>query len=203
MHFIVARAVLRMILGRYLQIEPKQVQFSYGYHGKPELAERLGDTELRFNLAHSHELALYAFTRGREIGVDIEYLRFIPDAEQIAASFFSAGEIAALQALPANQRQMAFFACWTSKEAYVKAVGKGLALPLDQFEVSLAPGEPAGLLNVKGAPGEAPRWSLNTWTPAPGYVAALAVKGRNWQPTYWQFPKSTSDVPLTFQTPLV
>ena len=193
-HFIVARAVLRTILGRYLQIEPKRVQFSYGPHGKPELAERAGDGELRFNIAHSHELALYAFTRGREIGVDLEYLRNLPDAEQIAANFFSARENATLQALSTSQRQQAFFNCWTRKEAYIKAIGKGLSQPLDQFEVSLAPKAPASLLNVAGAPEEASRWSLKALTPAPGYAAALAVEGHRWRPTFWQFPESPAEV---------
>jgi 4'-phosphopantetheinyl transferase len=121
----------------------------------------------------------------------VEYLRFIPDAEQIAASFFSARENAVLQALPTNQRQSAFFTCWTSKEAYIKAIGKGLSQPLDQFEVSLAPGAPASLLSVRGAPEEASRWSLKALTPASGYAAALAVEGHNWRPAFWQFPVST------------
>ena len=112
----------------------------------PIWQKKLGDGTLRFNLAHSHELALYAFTRGREIGVDIEYLRALPDADQIADRFFSARENATLQALPASQRRQAFFNCWTRKEAYIKAIGKGLSQPLDQFEVSLAPGDPARLL---------------------------------------------------------
>ena len=198
--FIVCRAVLRMILGRYLQIEPKQIQFSYGPHGKPDLAKRLGDGELRFNLAHSHELAIYAFTRGRKIGVDIEYLRVISDIEQIASEFFSANEIATLHALPASQRQQAFFNCWTRKEAYIKAIGKGLSQPLDQFEVSLASTDPVNLLHVEGAPNEVSRWSLNALTPAPGYVAALAVEGHNWRPTFWRFPQSTSEVHKSSQT---
>ena len=139
------------------------------------MAERLGDGALRFNLAHSHELALYAFTLGREIGVDIEYLRALPDADQIAKRFFSARENAALQALSTNQRQQAFYNCWTRKEAYVKAIGKGLAQPLDQFDVSLAPGESTRLLKVEGAPEEGSRWSLYSLTPVAGYVAAVAV----------------------------
>ena len=173
--FIVARGVLRMILSRYLHIEPNRVQFSYGPHGKPYLAERLGDGALRFNLAHSHEFALYAFTLGREIGVDIEYLRALPDADQIAKRFFSARENAALQALSTNQRQQAFYNCWTRKEAYVKAIGKGLAQPLDQIEVSLAPGESARLLKIEGTREEGSRWSLYSLTPVAGYVAAVAV----------------------------
>ncbi len=201
--FIVCRAVLRMILGRYLHIEPNRVQFYYGPYGKPYLAETVSDGTLQFNIGHSKDIALYAFTRCRAIGVDIEYLQALPDADQIAARFFAAEEIATFNALPTSQRRQAFFNCWTRKEAYIKAIGKGLSQPLNQFEVSLAPGEPARLLNVEGAPKESSRWSLNAWKPAPGYVAALAVKGHNWQPTFWQFPKSTSEIHRTFQISLV
>ena len=189
--FIVCRAALRMILGRYLHIEPNRVQFSYGPHGKPYLAETVSDGTLQFNIGHSNDIALYAFTRSREIGVDIEYLQTLLDADQIAARFFSARENAALQALSTSQKQQAFFNCWTRKEAYIKAIGKGLSQPLDQFEVSLAPGAPASLLSVRGAPEEASRWSLKALTPASGYAAALAVEGHNWRPAFWQFPVST------------
>jgi 4'-phosphopantetheinyl transferase len=198
--FSVCRGVLRIILGQYLRIEPNRIQFSYGPHGKPYLEETVGDSTLRFNLGHSNDIALYAFTRCREIGVDIEYLRALPDADQVANRFFSADENAALHALPASQRRQAFFNCWTRKEAYIKAIGKGLAQPLDQFEVSLAPTDPVNLLHVEGAPKEASRWSLNALTPAPGYVAALAVEGHNWRPTIWQFPESTSEVYQSSQT---
>ena len=189
--FIVSRAVLRMIIGGYLRIKPKRVQFFYGPHGKPYLEKTLGDSTIRFNLAHSNDIALYAFTRCCEIGVDIEYIRNLPDADQIADRYFSANEISTLQALPASQRRQAFYNCWTRKEAYIKAIGKGLAQPLDQFEVSLAPGDPPRLLNVEGAPQEASRWSLKALTPASGYVAALAVEGHNWRPAFWQFPEAT------------
>jgi 4'-phosphopantetheinyl transferase len=189
--FIVGRGVLRTILGLYLGVEPSLLRFCYNSHGKPYLADRFGGGALQFNLSHSHELALYAFTRGREIGVDLEYIRYIPDAEQIAASFFSARENTVLHTLPTSQKQETFFNCWTRKEAYIKAIGNGLAQPLDKFDVSLAPGEPARLLSVDGAPEEASRWSLKALTPAPGYVAALAVEGHNWSLTYWQFPEAT------------
>ena len=200
MHFIVSRAVLRMILGRYLQIEPKGVQFSYGHHGKPDLAEPLGESTLRFNLAHSQDLALYAFTLDREIGVDLEYLRVISDIKQIASEFFSANEITTLHALPASQRRQAFFNCWTPKEAYIKAIGKGLSQPLDQFEVLLAPTESACLRSVERDPERASRWSLSALTPAPGYVAALAVQGDNCCPVFWQFPEPSSKVKQSSQT---
>lgn len=176
--FIVGRGVLRALLGRYLGLEPPQLRFGYGPQGKPHLADALETVDadaLRFNLAHSHELALYAFTRGREIGVDLEHIRALPDAGQIAARFFSAGENAAWLALPESQRLEAFFNCWTRKEAYLKAGGDGLARPLDQFEVSLAPGE-AVALRVQGQVEETARWRLQAIDAADGYIAALAVE---------------------------
>jgi len=190
--YIVGRGVLRSILGRYLNLKPDSVRFSYGPHGKPRLAERPSDCTLRFNLAHSNELALYAFTRGREIGVDVEYLRILPDQGQIADSFFSPRENAILQALPASQRQTAFFNCWTRKEAYIKATGDGLSTALDEFDVSLNPGEPTHLVNVEIDCDESSRWTMKAFTPALDYVAALAVEGHNWCPTFLQFPESTS-----------
>ncbi len=187
-HFIVARGLLRAILGRYLRIEPSQLRFCYGPHGKPELAGQTGGEALRFNVSHSHGLALYALTRDRKIGVDLERIR--PDLadEKIAERFFSPREVAVLRALPTNMQPEAFFACWTRKEAYLKARGEGLALCLDQFDVSLAPGEPAALLSTNGDPQEVSRWSLQELDPGPGYVAALAVEGHAWQLKCWQWP---------------
>ena len=141
---------------------------------------------LRFNLSHSQGLALYAVTRGREIGVDLECIRPISDAEQIAERFFSAHENAVFRTIPAHEKPKAFFNCWTRKEAYLKALGDGLARPLDEFDVSLAPGEPAKLLRIEGAPQEASRWSLNRLEPGSGYVAALAVEGYGYQLKCWQ-----------------
>ena len=183
-----------MILGRYLHIDPNRVQLSYGPYGKPFLAESFGGSTLRFNLAHSNELALYAFTRGREIGVDVEYIRTLPDAGQIANKFFSPRENAILQVLPASQRQKAFFNCWTRKEAYLKARGVGLSQALDQSEVSLIPMESAQWVDVEIDCDDASRWTLKAFTPATDYVAAVAVEGSNWRNTFWQFPESTSEV---------
>jgi 4'-phosphopantetheinyl transferase len=187
--YIVGRGLLRAILGRYLDLAPEQLRFRYGPRGKPALAEMLGESEgeLCFNVAHSHELALYAVARGRGVGVDIEYVRPIDELEQMAERFFSLSEVAVLQALPSDQKQEAFFNCWTRKEAYIKAVGDGLSRPLDQFGVSLAPGEPAKLLSVAGDPDEAGRWSIQALAPASGYVAALAVAGHGWWLQCWQW----------------
>ncbi len=185
--FTVGRGVLRVILGRYTGIEPGQVRFRYGLYGKPYLAEELERSVLRFNLAHSHALALYAFACGREIGVDLDRVRPMPDAEQIAAQFFSARENRALQALPQAQKLEAFFNCWTRKEAYLKASSEGLARSLDTFDVSLVPGEAARLLYVEGQPEEIDRWSLKTFVPAADHLATLAVEGLGWQPVYLEY----------------
>lgn len=187
--FIVGRGILRMILGQYLGLEPGRLQFCYGPHGKPALAGTFtGQTgRLCFNLAHSQNLALYAVTCEREIGVDIEYIRAISEADQITARFFSAQESAVWLSLPPDQRQAAFFNCWTRKEAYIKALGDGLAQPLAGFDVSLAPGEAAGLLSIGGDRQAAAPWSIQTLAPAPGYAAALAVKGHGWQLKCWQW----------------
>jgi len=185
--FIAARAVLRIILSRYLKRDPRQLRFCYSTYGKPSLAEECGGDWLRFNVAHSHQIALIAVAIGRELGVDIEYIRPQVVEEQIAERFFSPREVAALRALPASQQAEAFFNCWTRKEAYIKARGEGLSLPLDQFDVSLVPGEPARLLSVHGDPQEASRWSLRELTPGPGYTAALVVEGHAWQLKCWQW----------------
>ncbi|MGB8681806.1 MAG: 4'-phosphopantetheinyl transferase superfamily protein [Candidatus Binatus sp.] len=184
--FIVARGVLRALLGRYLNRAPESLAFSYNTHGKPALDSE--SDAIRFNLSHSHGTALYAVTRGREIGVDLEFIRCDLEAEQIAERFFSHREIATLRALPLSLRKYAFFLCWTRKEAYIKARGDGLSMPLDQFDVSLIPGEPAALLSTQPDRGEAVRWSLWNLTPASGYAAALAAEGRDWTLSCWQWP---------------
>lgn len=186
--FIVGRGVLRAILGWYLHIDPHQVRFRYGERGKPYLVDESGSATLRFNLAHSHEMALYAFTHGREIGIDLEYTRPLSDADEIAARFFSVRENAVFRSAPKSQELEVFYNCWTRKEAYLKATGEGLARPLNQFDVSLAPGEPAGLLHVEGDLEEATRWSIQALTPGPGYVAAVAAEGRDWCLVRWQWP---------------
>jgi 4'-phosphopantetheinyl transferase len=129
---------------------------------------------------------VYAVTRDRSIGIDVEYIRPMPEAEQIVKSFFSVYENNVFQHLPLCQKQLAFFNCWTRKEAFVKAIGDGLSLPLDRFDVSLIPGEPARLLGIKGDR-SLTRWSLQDLTLDPGYVAALAVEGQSWNLSCWEW----------------
>ena len=186
-HFIAGRGLLRNILSRYLDGEPDRLRFCYNSYGKPALTEDTGSEGLCFNLSHSNGIALYALTRGREIGIDIEYFRPDVEAEKLAERFFSPREVAALRALPEHLRKEGFFNCWTCKEAYIKAEGKGMSIPLSAFDVSLTPGKPAELLRTQKHPQETARWSLQALNPEPGYAAALAVKGHDWELKCWQW----------------
>jgi 4'-phosphopantetheinyl transferase len=186
-HFIVARGCLRTILSRYIGIAPDEIRFRYATHGKPMLANSIEQVPtLRFNLSHSHNLALFGFTRVGEIGVDIEYIRPDFNGDDVARRFFSPAEVACLNEIPPVDRYKAFFSCWTRKEAFVKARKLGLSLALDQFDVSLSPQVPAALLRTRWNEDEASRWSLNAIEVEPGYVAAVAVEGHNWHLTRWQ-----------------
>ena len=186
-HFAVGRAMLRSILGRYLNADPRHLQFSRGPHGKPVLATERGADALCFNIAHSHDVALCAVARGRDIGVDVERVREDVDVDLIAERFFSQREIAALRLLPPETRLKAFFTCWVRKEAYVKARGDGLAMGLDSFSVSFSPGEPPALLDVEGHPEEALAWSLTELDVAPSFAAALAVRAGEFRVKRWEF----------------
>ena len=172
--FIVARARLRELLGARLAVDPESVELVYGRNGKPALAPRFADTGWRFNVSHCGEVAVYAFSRSCEIGIDLEAVHEVREAGQIAARFFSRRENQAYLALAPQDRALGFFNCWTRKEAFVKALGDGLSLRLDEFDVSLAPGEPAQFLRIGGTPGEDSGWRLFSFSPLPGFVAALA-----------------------------
>jgi 4'-phosphopantetheinyl transferase len=179
-HFIAARGLLRKLLAAYLGDNPAGLKLLYGEKGKPYIADAR-QTPINFNLAHSHGVAIYAFSQGRELGVDLEYVREDLADEKIAERFFSPREINALRAVPLELRKQAFFNCWTRKEAYIKARGEGLSMPLDEFDVSLAPGEPAALLNNHKDTGEISRWRMESVPVAQGYVAALVVEGHDWR----------------------
>ena len=177
-HFTAARAWLRRSLGAYLGCAPDSVAFAYGEQGKPRLADAEAGARLDFNLSHAGGHALLAVSAGVPLGADIEAVR--PVEEKVAERFFSAAEVRALLALPAAARLDGFFRCWTRKEAYLKALGSGLAAPLDGFAVSLAPGEPARLLEVAGRPGEEAAWQMAHLEPGTGLVAAVAARRRGW-----------------------
>jgi len=185
--FIVGRAILRGILGRYLHVDPKRLQFNYGPHGKPAVAPECGGEGISFNMSDSHGLAIYAVARRRQVGIDLERMRSDVPCERMARRFFAENELKAFLALPVNQRQEGFFNCWTRKEAYLKAIGEGLSFPLKNVVVSLAPCEPAAILAVQGGPEQARQWSLVALHPDPAYSAALAVEGHECQLRFWQW----------------
>lgn len=181
--FTVARGGLRIVLSRYLQCPAAELRFTYNAYGKPAIAHPA--TALEFNVSHSRGLALYVITRDRAVGIDVEYIRTDFPTMEIAKSYFSAAEQAELRSLPPSLQPEGFFNAWTRKEAYIKAIGHGLSMPLAEFDVSLTPCKPANLLAVR-VPGQAASdWSLQHLAPAPGYVGAIAVAGHAWQLQRW------------------
>ena len=165
--YVVRRGRLRELLARYLDCAPAQVRVSSTAYGKPFVA----GSDLEFNLSRSCNMALYVVARGAVVGCDIERRDMSFAVEQTAEQFFSREEVRELRSLPSARRVEGFFNCWTRKEAFVKARGGGLSLPLDGFDVSLAPGRPAALL--RGGDG----WSVCSFEPAPGYQAAMVARG--------------------------
>jgi 4'-phosphopantetheinyl transferase len=174
--FVVARAGLRKLLAHQLRLDPSSVELKYSSTGKPALGDQSAIADLRFNVSHSEDVAVFAFALGRDIGIDVEFVRAIPDADGIAARFFSLRENEAYFALDARDRPQGFFNCWTRKEAFIKAIGDGLSHPLDRFDVSLAPRDPARILSVDGVPGEDCGWMVHSFFPSPGFVAAVVTQ---------------------------
>lgn len=185
---VTARGLLRLLLSRYLDLDPASLRFDHGRQGKPSLSAAHGGAPLCFNVSHSGGAALYAVTRGREVGIDLERIRHALDVMSVAARFFSPREVAVLRGLPDHTRRDAFFRCWTRKEAYIKARGEGLALRLDSFDVALAPAEPAALLHSDEGAAEVAHWTMRDVSPAPGYAAALVVQGYGWRLCRWRWP---------------
>jgi 4'-phosphopantetheinyl transferase len=175
--FIAARGLFRKLLSGYLATSPSAIEFSYGDQGKPMLAGAV-NRPLKFNLAHSHELAAYAFTSNREVGVDLEFTGRHVEIEAIARRFFAPEEVRELIKLPLEDRHLAFFDCWTRKEAYIKARGGGLSIPLDEFNVSLAPDKPAALLENYRDAEECSRWTMEALPLGTEYRGALVVEGQ-------------------------
>ena len=177
--FMAGRGTLRAILGQYLDIAPKQVEFEYQPRGKPLLAAKFADKGLLFNLSHSQDLALLGISYQHQIGVDLEYIRTMSDLEGLAKRFFSAREYEYLRLLSPAQQQQIFFRYWTCKEAYLKATGDGL-VQLEEIEIDLTPNQPSKLL-VSGD------WSLRELTPADNFAAAVVVAGSNIHLHCWEY----------------
>lgn len=183
-HFIAARGILRELLARYVGRSPEELRFVYGPRGKPSLGPTGPTRPVSFNVSHSHGTATYAFARDRELGIDIEWIRQDFGGQEIAQRYFSPSEVAELASLPPEARASAFFLGWTRKEAYIKAVGGGLEIPLKSFSVSLTPGKPAELRSEDGA-----RWELHSFEPAHDFAGALVAEGKQLSLAYWEWTR--------------
>lgn len=181
-NFIVARGILRDILAGYLDCQPMDIRLQYEPYGKPRIRYEGAPASLEFNLSHSSATLALVVSFGRQVGVDIERVRPLPDLDQVASSSFSDYERNALSALTPEEKLPGFFRCWTRKEAYLKARGDGLSIPLEAFDMSLAADNPIGMLSNRLDPSEVSRWSFFTFTPEQGFIGALAIEGQGVKP---------------------
>ena len=175
--FIARHGLLRDVLSRYLHVQPDKLVFSFGPQGKPQLASPAGHN-MCFSMSPSNGLALYAIKRSRTVGIDVEYIRPMPNATLIAKNYFFSGEQALMNSLPRDLSERVFFHLWTAKEAYCKATGEGVA-GLGHIEVALADTGRLALRSIRGDNNEAGRWSMCQLTPEPAYTATLVTKGHN------------------------
>ncbi|MFH2064713.1 MAG: 4'-phosphopantetheinyl transferase superfamily protein [Pseudomonadota bacterium] len=179
-HFIIRHGLLRILLGNYLNVEPSELQIKYNENGKPFSTANQENGTIQFNLSHSKEMIFYAFTCGRNIGVDIEFIQPMTSMDAVVEGFFSESEKAEYNRLPKDRRTEGFYNCWTRKEAFLKAIGEGLSRGLDTFDISLIPGETAELKRVDWNVQKAGQWGVKSITSIPGYAAAIAVEGSDW-----------------------
>lgn len=182
--FIASRGILRELLGAYLGNRANEVCMSYGKYGKPSLCASDSGAHLHFNTSHSHGYGVFAFARNEQVGVDVEQVRDEVATEEIAARFFSTAEIAELSTLAPELRVQGFFKCWTRKEAYIKARGLGLQIPLKSFHVAVITDEPQQLIDEDSSP-----WSLYPFEPHRGFAGAVAAKGKNWRVRYFDWER--------------
>ena len=189
-HYMNCRGSLRHILGQYLHRAPAEIRFHYEVNGKPELVDGQNELQLRFNVSHSSELALLAVTCERAVGADVELVRDQPDCLELAKRYFSQREYQDLLTLSEKARQRAFFACWTRKEAFVKACGTGLSYPLSEFSVSVLPHHPARIEEARPGSHAALNWSLVSLEPGEKYVGAVVFEGPSCTVKRWHWKPS-------------
>lgn len=176
--FVVTRGSLRRILGCFCDLPASVVRFEYAPLGKPSLALETTKMPVHFNVSHSRDLAIIAMAFDRPLGVDVEAVGPVPDRLTISSRYFTAVEAARIATVAPRERDLAFFLCWTRKEAFAKALGDGLSLALDRYQVACRPDEPARLLEVDGSAAEAAAWSVYDLRPAPGFVGAVVMRAR-------------------------
>ena len=173
--FTFSRTLLRSILSRYLDLEPRAIRFNYTPHGKPFLDPLQNPNQLHFNVSHTHQTVIYAISKNHEVGVDVEYKNQTIDYLSIAKNFFSPYENDCLNKISTPQQCELFYRIWTCKEAFIKAIGLGLSYALNDFDVGEFSNQSAKILRIKNEPEKAKTWSLFCWNPEEGYAAALAV----------------------------
>ncbi|MEZ4512088.1 MAG: 4'-phosphopantetheinyl transferase superfamily protein [Chloroflexota bacterium] len=181
--YTVGRGTVRTVLAKYLGVDPASLVLDVTKFGKPFLVNHA----LHFNLSHSQEVGLLAVCRSSVVGVDVEEKRPLSDLHSLAAHVFSPVELQTLHALPPAQQPGGFFNAWTRKEAFIKAIGEGFSYPLKEFDVTLAPGDPAAIVQVQGSTEEAATWSLHLLPPLPGFASALVLKAGHWRLSCWHF----------------
>lgn len=186
--FIAARGILRLILGAYLGIVPNEIRFCYEIGGKPRLLSSFATDDIQFNLSHSEELALYGFTRGHEVGVDIECIREMSEMEEIVEQLYSRRYRDLLSTVSPNEKQEIFFHWWTRKEAFAKGTGSGLTHPVDTFDALPVEGKSAGSVWIMEAGQQGQQWSMWDVSPADGFAGTVLVEGEGLDVQYWQWP---------------
>ena len=184
--YTLTRGMLRTLLGRYLNCDPVALRISYSARGKPFVDAPQNSLNVRFNVSHAGDLALLAFCREREIGVDIESRKRLKDWQSIAERIFSSSEKRELGSLPASLRTAAFYNGWTRKEAYLKATGEGLVDRLNEIEVAVSPLAPASLRAIHGDTESASKWWLCALEPAEDYAAALVIQEKKARVRLWR-----------------
>jgi 4'-phosphopantetheinyl transferase len=181
-----------MILSRYLGQSPSAIQFHHGAHGKPEVQLEVNSKPLFFNTSHSAEMAVCAITSACPIGVDVEHTVDISGIHSIARHFFLPQETQTLRALPADAQLVAFYACWTRKEAFLKATGEGIAESLAKIEVTLAPQDEPGVVSIAGNRRAREEWQLHPFVPAAGYLGCVAYRSAALAMRQWRMAKPTA-----------
>jgi 4'-phosphopantetheinyl transferase len=195
--YIFAHGVLRTILSGYVGVRPNTIRFSANSFGKPYIDMPESDPRISFNMSHAEDLTIVAVMLAQAVGVDVESVRPIPELDNIARDYFSDAERALLQSSPAGLKEQTFCLCWTRKEAYVKAVGKGLSIPLNSFDTSMHPVAKGRFLNSTEHAPQIESWWLSDLTLPYGYVGALVVEGvepkidyRNWNQIFGRIAPS-------------
>lgn len=198
--FMTSRALLRNILSRYLHLSAERISIAYSPSGKPRLDSQHRESDIMFSIAHSGDLTLIAITTNSEIGIDIERIRTMEMSGIIASQFFSKDERLELQNSPPRERLEGFFNCWTRKEAYLKAIGGNKIIEPNSIDVSIAAEAPARILKIAGDGFEASQWSIRSLLPAPGYVAAVAVRCKGAKLSCLQWPETPATcIPLSYR----